>query len=281
MSPWSHSALQVVVCPDQLVLLPMRRTLSWRGGLRHTLHAPHNLPCNSAAGGPSWGAALQALDAALPEFRDGHPVATVILSNHFMRYILVPWSENLANAEEELAFTRHCFTRVYGQLAERWVLRLDQGPTEAPRLASAMDEELLDGLRSVFEGAGIALKSIQPHLMAAYNGFRGSLRQRSAWFALLEPGHLCLALLHRGRWVRVRNLRVRGAWREELPTILEREAVLSDYPEVPHEVYLWDAESEDAALPDRLPWRFHALSPERARGGAAASSWHFAAAMAG
>jgi hypothetical protein len=132
----------------------------------------------------------------------------------------------------------------------------------------------------VFEGAGIALKSIQPHLMAAYNGFRGSLRQRSAWFALLEPGNLCLALLHRGRWVRVRNLRVGGAWREELPTILEREGVLADHPEVPHEVYLWDAESGDAALPDALPWRFHALSPERARG-AATSGWHFTTAMAG
>lgn len=280
MSPWSHSALQVVICPDQLVLLPVRRTLSWRGGLRHAIHDPYNVPCNSKAGGPPWGAALQALEAELPEFRGGRPVATVILSNHFMRYTLVPWSEKLANADEELAFTRHCFTRVYGQAAERWALRLDQGPT-ALRLASAMDEAFLDGLRSVFEGADIALKSIQPHLMAAFNGFRGSLRQHSAWFALLEPGSLCLALLHRGDWVRVRNMKICDAWREALPTILEREAYLADLPDVPCEVYLWDAESGAASPPESLSWKFHVLSPEPGRGGAAAGSWAFAKAMAG
>jgi len=273
--------LQVVICPDQLVLLPVRRTLSWRGGLRHTIHDPQNVPCNSEAGGPSWGAALQALEAELPNFKDGRPAATVILSNHFMRYTLVPWSKKLANAEEELAFTRHCFTRVYGQIAERWALRLDPGPTEVPRLASAMDQAFLDGLRGVFEGAGIALKSIQPHLMAAFNGFRGSLGQHSAWFALLEPGNLCLALLYRGDWVRVRNLKIGDAWRVELPTILEREAYLADHPEMPHEVYLWDAESEDTAPPESVPWEFHVLSPERARGGAAAGNWLFARAMTG
>jgi hypothetical protein len=273
--------LQVIVCPEQLVLLPVRRTLSWRGGLRHTLHDPHSLPCNSSAGGPPWRAALQALEAALPEFKGDHPSATVILSNHFMRYTLVPWSETLASAEEELAFARHCFTRVFGQVAERWVLRLDPGPTEAPRLASATDEAFLDGLRGVFEGAGVTLKSIQPHLMAAFNGFRGSLRQRSAWFALLEPGNLCLALLDRERWVRVRNLRIGSTWREALPTILEREAYLAGQPDVPHEVYLWDAESEDAVPPQMLPWEFHMLSPERVRGGATPGRWPFLATMAG
>ncbi len=144
-----------------------------------------------------------------------------------------------------------------------------------------MDEAFLDGLRSVFEGAGIALKSIQPHLMAAFNGFRGSLRQHSAWFALLEPGSLCLALLHRGDWVRVRNMKICDAWREALPTILEREAYLADLPDVPCEVYLWDAESGAASPPESLSWKFHVLSPEPGRGDAAAGSWAFARAMAG
>ena len=103
-----------------------------------------------------------------------------------------------------------------------------------------MDADLLDALRGVFERAGIALQSIQPHLMAAYNNFRDHLRKRSAWFALLEPGHLCLALLQQGRWPRVRSLRIGSEWRDELPRILEREAYLADNPAVPHEVYVWD-----------------------------------------
>ena len=54
------------------------------------------------------------LETALPGYADGKTVATVILSNHFMRYTLVPWRDELSDAEEELAYARHCFTKVYG-----------------------------------------------------------------------------------------------------------------------------------------------------------------------
>ena len=68
-------------------------------------------------------------------------------------------------------------------------------------------------------------------------------------------------MLQQGRWSRVRSQRIDGAWREELPLILEREAVLADDPAVPHAVYVWSAESGDTALPEIDPWQFHALGP--------------------
>lgn len=258
MSPWLPSALRVVVSPDQVTLLRMRRTLGWRG-LRHSLHEAHSVPCDSACGAQPWRAALLALETALPGFSDGGTVATVILSNHFMRYTLVPWSAELTDAEEELSFTRHCFARVYGKAARQWEVRLSQEVSESPRLASAVDAELLDGLRGVFDGAGIRLRSIQPHLMAAFNACRSGLPPTSAWFALLEPGKLCLGLLDHGRWLQVRSLRIGRAWREELPLILEREAYLADNPLMPHEVYVWDAGGRDASLPETGNWKFHAL----------------------
>ena len=98
--------------------------------------------------------------------------------------------------------------------------------------------------------------------------------QHSAWFALLEPGNLCLALLQQGHWSRVRSLRIDSAWREELPLILEREAYLADNPSVPHEVYVWDTRPGDTTLPDTDLWQFHPL----ATGG---MDRHFAMTMAG
>ncbi len=95
------------------------------------------MPCDSATGAQPWRAALQALETELPRFADGRTVATVILSNHFLRYTLVPWRDELSDAEEELAFARHCFARVYGKAAEQWELRLSQEAPESPRLASA------------------------------------------------------------------------------------------------------------------------------------------------
>jgi len=263
-----------------VALFPVRRTLGLHG-LRRMIDEPHIVPCNSANGAVPWRAALQALEAVLPGFASDKAAATVILSNHFLRYALVPWRAELANAEEDLSFTRHCFVKVYGKAAQQWELRLSQEAPEMPRLASAVDAELLDGLRAVFDGAGIPLRSVQPHLMAAFNGFRGRLQQHSAWFALLEPGNLCLALLSHGRWSRVRSLRIDRAWREQLPLILEREAVLADDPAVPHQVYVWSAELDDTALPEIDPWQFHALSSGLVPGAVAAQGRHLAMAMAG
>ncbi|MDO9220081.1 MAG: hypothetical protein Q7T90_03550, partial [Thiobacillus sp.] len=162
----------------------------------------------------------------------------------------------------------------YGKAAQQWELRLNQEAPEMPRLASAVDPELLDSLRAVFDGAGIPLRSIQPHLMAAFNGFRSRLQQHSAWFALLEPGNLCLALLQQGHWSRVRSLRIDSAWREELPLILEREAYLADHPSVPHEVYVWDTRPGEATLPEIDQWQLHPLAT-------AAPDRQFAMAMPG
>ncbi|MBZ0068909.1 MAG: hypothetical protein K8F26_08850 [Thiobacillus sp.] len=282
MSRWLHRELRIMVNPDQVTLLPVRRRLGLRG-LRRTIDEPHIVSCDCVNGIPPWRAALRALETALLCFANGKTDATVILSNHFLRYVMVPWRAELTGAEEDLSFARHCFAKVYGkEAAQQWELRLSQEAPEVPRLASAVDTELLDAMRGVFGGAGITLKSVQPHLMAVFNGVRGHLRQRSAWFALLEPGNLCLALLHRGCWLRVRTLRIGSEWREDLALILEREAFLDDSSEVPHDVYLYDAISGDTTLPEIDSWQFHALpSGLLLQGAASAMNQPFAVALAG
>ena len=280
MSLWSHRELRVVICPDQVALLPVRRRLGLRK-LRRTIDEPHIVSCNCASGIPPWRAALLALETALPGFSNGKTAATVILSNHFLRYAMVPWRAELVDAEEELSYARHCFAKVYGNASQQWELRLSQSAPESPRLASAVDTELLVALQGVFDGAGVGLFSIQPHLMAAFNGFRGDMQQRSAWFALLEPGNLCLALLHQGRWQRVRSLRIGSDWREDLLQALEREAYLTDQQEASNEVYLRAVEPVDPSLLELGPWQFHVLSSGLAPVSASAQDRHFAMAMAG
>jgi hypothetical protein len=281
VSPWLPNELRAVVCPGQVALFMVERKLTWRG-LRRTIHGPHVVPCDKPdEGAPPWRAALQALEAVLPGFADGKTTATAILSNQFVHYTLVPWRAELADEKEDLSFARHCFTKVYGNDARQWELRLNQEAPEAPRLASAVDAELLAALKGVFGKAGIPLRSIQPHLMAVYNDFRGGLRQRSAWFALLEPGHLYLALLYEGRWARVRSLRIGREWLDELPQILERESYLADTPAVPHEVYVWDSGLGEKALPEIDSWQFHALVPDQKHATASAQVWPFAMAMWG
>jgi hypothetical protein len=261
VSPLSRRKICIGFSPQRVSLLSVRRGLPW-GERSPTLDDPHDVACNAAAGECSWHAPLQALQSVLPDLRDSRAEATVVLSNQFMRYSLVPWSENLANAEEELAYSRHCFTRVYGQVADNWVLRLDPGPSGVPRLASAVDADLIDGLRGVFDSEGIPLKSIQPYLMAAFNASRRDMPQSSAWFAVLEPGNLSLGLLDHGHWLQVRSLRIGGVWHAELPLVLEREAYLADTPAVSREVYVCGAGAGETPFPETGDWQFHALRHE-------------------
>jgi hypothetical protein len=280
VSPWLREELRVLMCPGHVTLLPVRRTLTLRG-LRRTLYEPQTMLLQGATEAQPWRAALLALEGALQRPAKGRTAATVILSNQFLRYALVPWRAGLADAQEDLSYARHCFTKVYGKAALQWELRLSRQALEMPRVAAAVDPELLDGLRSVCQRAGIGLRSVQPHLMAGFNSAKRHLRQRSAWLALLEPGHLCLALLRDGQWSRVRNIRLEGSWREEFPPILEREAFLVDDP-VPHEVWVGHMEDADLVLPEIDSWQVHALAAGPAACAASVEgAAHLTMAMAG
>ncbi|MGE5320340.1 MAG: hypothetical protein ACM3KD_09180 [Hyphomicrobiaceae bacterium] len=280
-SPGSQE-LRIALCPEQLTLLTMTRRSIWRARLRRTVHDAYSVPCAPQAGAPAWRGALQELETALPGYAERGLPATLILSNRFVRYAIVPWRPELADADEELAFARHCFAKTYGDGGPQWELRVSQESGAHPRLACAVDTELLDALRAVFGRTRIPLRSIQPHLMAAFNAFRGTLRRRSAWFALLEPGNLCLVLLRQGHWQGLRSVRIGDAWQAELPLILEREAYLSDAPVIPHEVYVWNAGPGATTIAGEGDWAFHALDPSNGESAADADPLrHFAWAMAG
>jgi hypothetical protein len=282
VSPWLSKELRVVLCPEQVTLAPVRRSLTLRG-VRRTFQEPQMMSLGGTAAAQPWRAALLALETELPvAAAKGRTTATVVLSNQFLRYALVPWQAGLTDAQEDLSYTRHCFTKVYGKAALQWEVRLSHQASGRPRLASGVDAELLKGLRSMFARSGIALRSIQPHLMAAFNNARSQLRRRSTWLALLEPGHLCLALLRDGYWSRVRSLRIDSSWRQELPRILEREAFLVDDAAVPHDVYVGHLDAGELVLPEVEDWQFHALKPTLAGGSVSPEPGHVAAmAMTG
>jgi hypothetical protein len=143
---------------------------------------------------------------------------TVVLSNPLVRYAVVPWSEGLDTPEEEEAYVRHHFSKVYGERAREWELRASEGAPGAPRLASAVDRGLVEAIKAVFPAGGKAkLVSVQPQLMSAFNEWRGAIPAEGAWLVLAEPGRACVALHGRAGWAGVVN--GKGAWLE----LLERE----------------------------------------------------------
>ena len=176
--------------------------------------APHEVTlegkavsCDATLGARPWQGALEALKALKLAGR-----ASVVLSNHFVRYALVPWSNALANEAEEQAYVRHHFSKIHGERAKSWALSWSENG-KGSCLAAAIDGELVAELKRALPG----LASVQPYLMAAVNRSRRLIPHDGAWLALVEEGRACIAL-HSGGAVRsVQNLR--GDWLD----LLERE----------------------------------------------------------
>lgn len=194
MSHLRKAELNIGLCPDRLVI----------GAQPTALVAP---------GDPL---------VALKEVTLGRK-SRVVLSNHFVRYAVLPWSSALTSDKDWTSFAEHSFASVYGDAAVGWSVRVSDAGRGKPRIACAIDGELLARLTAMPD-----VVSIQPYLMAAFNARRRSLRERSFWFVVQESGRLTLALVAGGRWKLVRNRQASEHWSEFLADLLEREAAAAE-----------------------------------------------------
>lgn len=190
-------------------------------------------------------AAVDALEALLahPQIGSGH--LSIVVSNHFVRYQLVPWSDDVGTPEELNAYARICFEQVYGGEAVGWQVQVAPERAGSARLAAAIPLTLLDRLRAVVAPTRLRLRAVQPYLMAAFNKLGNAFRHQDFLFVLAEPARTCLLAATGGEWRGVRMSAGDDA-PETLAALIERECQLLDL--------------HDAALP---PIYVHA--PQRAR----------------
>lgn len=241
MSPLFRDQLHIALSPGGVVMVRLGR------GPETAAASRQEFVCAAAQPGEApWVRALECLEHALQERKSGKADATVLLSNHFVRYALVPWSEQISDANEEQAFIRHCFTKTYGAEAQHWALRMSPAGYGETKVACAIDQELLDGLERISTSHGLRLSSLQPYFMAAFNQWRRQLPESVVWFVVAEPGRLCVSLMERGQWRILRVVKVGDDWRDALGKLLEREYLVSDSAPERGKVYVHapDDESE-------------------------------------
>jgi hypothetical protein len=185
---------------------------------------------------------------------------TIVLSNHFVRYALVPHRSNLESDTEDLAFARYCFSRIHGDRSGTWETLLSGSPARGVRVASAVDTAVLEAVRACFPPRGkLRLVSLQPYLMTAFNRWRRRIKGASAWLLLPEPGRACLARLERGSWAGVQN--VKGAFDapRQWAALLDRERNLADGTQMPFEVLVCTDREAERQESTAGPWRFRRL----------------------
>ena len=186
----------------------------------------------------AWAVALDTLDHLLADHTHAGAELSVVISGHFSRFCLVPWSEQISSPDELLGFARLCFEDLYGVPTLPWSLVLSPEPAGYDRVASALPQDLLTRLRTLVSARGLRLRSVQPYLMTAFNHFDKSLDTGDFLFVVAEPVRSVLLLAREGRWASVRSVGT-GDSDAALTALIGRESQLqASTSERPLNVYL-------------------------------------------
>ena len=218
MLPLWCDKLNIVLTPERVSIA--RQSAGFKSGQM----VSNTMPCAaSTPGEPAWQPAIRALQSLLKQKKINKANASVLLSNHFVRYQLISAQPDVNGFDEEQAFVRFSFAEVYGSEVNRWQLRWGANLQVAPQVASAIDVALIEQIESSLSQASVKLVSMQPYLMAAFNYVRKSIDTNPHWFVLVEPGNACVGFMQAGEWQQLQSNRLGADWATDLPRILARE----------------------------------------------------------
>lgn len=222
MSLWSAERLRIGLAPERVDLARLRLLSTQK------LTRQSSVSCAPKPGEAPWQAALAALDGALAEWGSRGGSAAVVLSNHWVRYAVLPWQPSVTAAAEVEQLARLHFERNFGAAVSGWTIRSCDRGYGAAHLACAVDTALITALQACLAAHGMRLSTLQPLLMAAYNDARREFSGNTA-FVIVETGRVCLSLLHQDRWLAIASRRT-GA---DLGEALEQELATLDADAVP------------------------------------------------
>jgi hypothetical protein len=248
---------------DRLLIALTPTAVSWvrlAGGFRPHVVAKRSVAVVAEAGAEPWDGALALLQQEAEALRRERVSVTIVLSNHFVRYTIVPAFDRAGSRDEALALARFHFAKIHGERAALWDVRLASTASGKPTLASAIDSALLDALKACFPREGAArLRSVQPYTMSAFNYWRHKIGKDGAWLLLVEPGTACLAMLAGREWATIQTVKSGYASADNWPALLDREKHRVNARSIPRTVLTRSTVAPSSALGARKDWHFVAL----------------------
>lgn len=265
MSPLSFVDWDICIGHAAVGVRRRHSSLSPRGWRRSETGGA--LPYAAAGGaGALWPAALEALALQLDKLGRQGGRARVVLADSMVRYAVLSKTATLVSEDEEAVYVRHRFSQLYDAGTAAWDIRVDRRRGERPRLASAVDPDLIATLQEVLREHGIRLRSLVPALADSANRHLSQLAESAGWLLRHDAGSLAMARWEEGAWICARSLRVTPQWRAALAELLAREECLHDGRLEAAVAYLDDASC--AAAPAPVPgWRILALGGPSAGAG--------------
>lgn len=213
--------IRIGFCADRLIWIRIAR------GFRSRIVEKKIIEVKASESGAIWTAALKSLAEALKALENTRARVTVILSNRFVRYAVVPWHPALMKQSERQAQARHCFKEIYGEVAADWAVMISNSPYGRPTLATAVDGRLIANLDEAFKVARVPLISVQPYLTVAYQQFRSVIRKRAdstLYFGVVEQDDVGVLQFGRNGLEGVFNQRFTQDWQRVLRGVVMQAA---------------------------------------------------------
>jgi hypothetical protein len=246
--------LWVFIHPQHMLFLRISRSLNNGSKQKVEYQQVINFPqtiTNINNESQDWQILSKYLKQALSHTKWQGTTPTVIVSNHFARYAVIPWNAELAVEAERLAYMQHCFNLVYGEVAKTWDLRMSEPEFGQPTIASAIKLSLLQALHDVFAEASMALTAVNPQLTLAINQTLSEVKKQKKalgfWLVAIQSERVCLTLLINGGWRLVKNVAIETDVSAQVTALIQREIVnCSVHDEIPVLLYWPESKGKQA-----------------------------------
>lgn len=269
--------------PDRLLVSLAPGEVSWvrlGGHFKPEVRDKGVVPVDPGHGAHPWEGALAALRIKAQAWRTDRLSVKIVLSNHFVRYALAPYSAQIHGVDQELALARFHFSKVHGDVSRAWDIRLSPAAPGASRLASAVDSALIEALRQCFGQADRPrLASVQPLLMSIFNSAGAAIPPSGAWLVMAEPERTCIALLCGKVWHTVQNVRGRYTDDEAWIALVERERWRLSLDSAPDTLVIHSSQARDQLARSRGPWKMMSLRTRWPQGLLATRDHGYSAAL--
>ena len=142
--------------------------------------------------------------------------ARAVVADPWVRYAIVPWPGTWLDGAGRLSHAQYVLDDTFGEVVADWSVTLADSPPGRSYVVCAMPSALRDTLEQTLAPARLALVSLQPQLIVAFNAWRRHLPAGDAWFVSVDDGSLSAVHLSDGGWDRVHMARLSPDWGAEL-----------------------------------------------------------------
>jgi Cu/Ag efflux protein CusF len=122
----------------------------------------------------------------------------VVLSNTFVRYLILPWQEEVLTQTEWQAIAQHAFRKAFGAIANDWLTRVHFAQYGQTVLVAAIDNSLYTQLQHSAAQIGFDLVALEPLLTCIFNQDNNNI-----WTLIAEPQRLMLCQIRNGEWMQI------------------------------------------------------------------------------